>query len=98
MTTDRKDEPVKTYRMRLGARRTITLPTELCDELGVSSGDALEIRVEQNTATISPVLPPARGILRGYFASWEDVNRFVEEERRGWEEREVALNEFLDRY
>jgi hypothetical protein len=32
-------------------------------------------------------LPPAHGLLRGYFPDWESVNRYVEEERGGWQER-----------
>jgi len=64
--------------------------------LGVSPGDMLDVYVEPEKSTILP-RPKARGILRGYFSSWEEVNRFVEEERSGWEEREAALSEYLER-
>src|SRR5215213_2140284 len=85
----------KLYHVRL-ARRTLTLPAKLCQVLGVSRGDLLDDYVEPGKATILP-RPKARGILRGYFSSWEEVNRFVEEERSGWAERKAALNEFLER-
>jgi hypothetical protein len=42
-------------------------------------------------------LPPARGILRGYFTDTASITRYLEEERRGWEERERELDKLLSR-
>jgi bifunctional DNA-binding transcriptional regulator/antitoxin component of YhaV-PrlF toxin-antitoxin module len=95
MTIGNSSDDAKPYRIRLGARRTLTLPAELCQELGVSPGDVLDVYVDRGKATILP-RPKARGILRGYFSSWEEVNRFVEEERSGWQERETRLQQSVD--
>jgi hypothetical protein len=73
------------------------LPAELCRRLGIEVGDSVEFELTDDIATFRRVqLDPvteAQGILRGYFSSWEDVNHFVEEERRGWVEREMRLME-----
>jgi hypothetical protein len=34
-----------------------------------------------------------RGLLSEYFKDREDVERFIEEERQGWEERDKLLEE-----
>ena len=92
-----RGEERSTFRAKVTGRHAVTLPAELCHRLDIDVGDSVEFEVADGYATLRRVqLDPvteARGILRGYFSSWEDVNRFVEEERRGWEEREQRLME-----
>jgi len=40
--------------------------------------------------------PDARGLLRGYFTDWDDINRFIAEERSGWEDRDSLVEEDRD--
>lgn len=81
------------YRTKVREQYAVTLPAELCRRLNITTGDTVEFEVvgEQaivrRVATESP--PPARGILRGYFNSWEEINRFIEEERHAWEDEEI---------
>jgi AbrB family looped-hinge helix DNA binding protein len=87
------------YRARVTRRRTITLPAELCHQLDIKSGDTIELRIEGDRATLTRMASPmARGLLRGYFASWDAVNQHVAAERRGWDERgrEDSRNAPLD--
>ena len=83
------------FHAKVTGRHAITLPAELCRQLDIRVGDRVELERDGETATLRRVpdnpIPAARGLLRGYFSSWEDVNRFVEEERRGWDERERRL-------
>jgi bifunctional DNA-binding transcriptional regulator/antitoxin component of YhaV-PrlF toxin-antitoxin module len=85
----------QTYRAKVTGRHAITLPAELCRTIEIAVGDVIEVTVEGEQATLakaaSEAIPPARGLLRGYFPDWESVNRSVEEERRGWAEREAEL-------
>jgi len=92
----------RTYRAKVTGRHAVTLPAALCRELAIENGDTIEFQLAGQQAVLKRVtddrpLPEAKGILKGYFESWEDVQRFVEEERRGWAEREAALEEFLAR-
>ena len=89
------------YRAKVTGRHAITLPAELCRTLEIENGDIVELQVVGQQATlvkadIDPP-PPARGILRGYFQDAEDVRRYLEEERRGWAEREAELEKLLTR-
>src|SRR5262245_4409780 len=85
----------QTYRAKVTGRHAITLPAELCRTLQIAVGDVVELTITGDRATRakaeSEQIPPARGLLRGYFPDWESVNRYVEEERRGWVERETEL-------
>ncbi|MGH2558754.1 MAG: AbrB/MazE/SpoVT family DNA-binding domain-containing protein [Thermomicrobiales bacterium] len=80
----------RTYRAKVTGRHAITLPAELCRRLNIATGDTVEFEVvgEQALLRRAPEnrVPDARGMLREYFSSREEVQRFVEEERRGWEE------------
>jgi bifunctional DNA-binding transcriptional regulator/antitoxin component of YhaV-PrlF toxin-antitoxin module len=91
-----------TYRAKVTGRHAVTLPAALCRELAIENGDTVEFQMAGNRAVLrrfddEGTAPEAKGILKGYFDSWEDVQRFVEEERRGWAEREANLEEFLSR-
>lgn len=87
------------YRAKVTGRHAITLPADLCRRLEIEVGDVVELTVVGQQATLiksgAEQIPPARGMLRGYFSDWESVNRYVEEERRGWQERETELMKSL---
>jgi AbrB family looped-hinge helix DNA binding protein len=68
----------------------ITLPAHLRRELDIAPGDAIEITIEGGQATLRKVseapTPELRGLLADYFADREEIQRFVDKERSGWEE------------
>jgi bifunctional DNA-binding transcriptional regulator/antitoxin component of YhaV-PrlF toxin-antitoxin module len=43
------------YHLRITDGRSVTLPAELCDGLGVHIGDTLVVRMEENQATLCSV-------------------------------------------
>jgi bifunctional DNA-binding transcriptional regulator/antitoxin component of YhaV-PrlF toxin-antitoxin module len=81
-------------------RRSVTIPAELCRELGIEPGDAIELSLGHGYLMLRRVgdAPPgddsaverAMGILGGYFESVEDVNRFIREGRGDWTEADEA--------
>ncbi|MGH2533314.1 MAG: AbrB/MazE/SpoVT family DNA-binding domain-containing protein [Thermomicrobiales bacterium] len=90
-----------TYRAKVTGRHAVTLPAELCRRLNISTGDTVEFEVIGVQALLRPATcepnPPLEGLLSDYFADWEDINRFIEEERGGWEEREAFLDQIASR-
>jgi bifunctional DNA-binding transcriptional regulator/antitoxin component of YhaV-PrlF toxin-antitoxin module len=90
-----RDAGGKRFRAKVTGRHAITLPAELCRALGIQVGDSVELELRDDHATVRrdapQELPSARGILGGYFSSLEEIDRYVEEERRGWDEREDLL-------
>ena len=86
----------KTYTSKVTGRHAITLPAQLCRDLGIEVGDTVALELIGRQALLHPVSDetpgidkPARGILRDYFRDWDDIKRFVEEERTAWEDREA---------
>jgi bifunctional DNA-binding transcriptional regulator/antitoxin component of YhaV-PrlF toxin-antitoxin module len=81
-----------TFTAKVTGRHAITLPAELCRRLEISVGDFIEITLygEQAMLRKAPAepAPPLKGLLADYFTDRVDIQRFIEEERRGWEERE----------
>ncbi len=53
----------------------------------ISAGRMEARRVHEEDDELRPMPPPpqAEGILKDYFHGWEDIQQFIEEERRGWE-------------
>jgi bifunctional DNA-binding transcriptional regulator/antitoxin component of YhaV-PrlF toxin-antitoxin module len=85
----------KTYRAKVTGRHVITLPAELCRQIGIEVGDVVEFEVNGNQAILrlpdeDPVVS-LRGILKDYFPDWESVEQFIEEERSDWERRTDQL-------
>jgi len=87
-------ETIPVFHLELTDEGTIALPPELRERLGVEAGDVLAISVVGNQARVSKATkadadrspeeeptPPLRGLLRDYFADWDDVKRFVDQER-----------------
>jgi bifunctional DNA-binding transcriptional regulator/antitoxin component of YhaV-PrlF toxin-antitoxin module len=85
----------KRFRAKVTGRHAITLPAELCRALVIQVGDTVEIELQGDHATLRREtpreMPSARGILGGMFSSLDEIDRYVEEERRGWDEREDLL-------
>ena len=85
----------RTYRVEVSDRNALILPEALAQELGVSPGDIVELQVVGEHAELrrAPKEPTSslRGLLSKYFKDREDVERFIEKERRGWEERDEEL-------
>ena len=94
----------KTFRVRLTNRNTITLPADLREQLGIAAGDTVELvlnngwtfwhKASNDTPappTPEETVPPLEGLLSDYFTDRDDVQQFIEEERRAWEEREERL-------
>jgi len=90
--------------LEIGDDHAIVLPPELRERLGIEAGDVLAVAVvgkqarifkaTKADATRTDATEPAlrlEGLLQAYFADREDVRRFIEDERRGWEEREAKL-------
>jgi len=95
-------DEIKTYatkrmQAKVTGRHTVTLPTELCSELGIEAGDTIEFEVGYGQALLRPAnrsrIDSLAGILKDVFPDWESVEAFIEEERSGWEEREDLLDE-----
>ena len=92
MATSRTPRPPtrQTFRATVTGRHTITLPADLRRELDIAPGDAVEITIEGHQATLRKMAeqptPALRGLLADYFTDREDIQRFIDEERSGWEE------------
>ena len=89
----------KIYRAKVTGRHAITLPAELCRQLGIEVGDSVEIRQTGGRVTLrratdeyDKTIPPARGILREEFKDWNDIQQFIAEERAAWGD-DPALDE-----
>ncbi len=80
----------KPFRTTVTARHAITLPADLRRQLDIVPGDAVEIVVEGQQAMLQKVpkhpTPELRGLLADYFTDREDIQRFVDHERSGWDE------------
>ncbi len=83
----------KVYRAKVTGRHAITLPAELCRQLGVGVGDSVEFVLQDGVVTLTaqpiPHISSLRGILKPYFPDSESIREYLEEERAGWDEREA---------
>jgi AbrB family looped-hinge helix DNA binding protein len=98
----------KVYRAKVTGRHAITLPAELCRQLGIEVGDSVELEIKDGIAEIRPAplvtaLPIAslRGILRGMYRDWDDIQQHIRELRDEWddhpEQDDAAIAERTDR-
>lgn len=83
-------KPAKTaFRAKVTGRHAVTLPAELCRRLHIEAGDIVELDLVGGQALLRKASneqaepPPLRGLLSDYFTDRADVQRFLEEERRG---------------
>lgn len=101
-TADATTFPV--FHLEITDEHAIIPPPELRERLGVGPVDVLAVSIVGNQARVHkttkadasrPVVgdraPHLKGLLRDFFKDREDIQQFIEEERRGWEEREKKL-------
>jgi len=92
------------FHLPVGEDGAVVLPPDLRRLLRLEAGDTLAVSVSGGSAFVTrttrakaaqPVVyekaPPAMGLLRDLFTDREDVARYIEEERAGWEERANKL-------
>src|SRR6476620_9597867 len=64
------DDTEKVFRAKVTGRHAITLPAQLCRELGIKAGDEVEFHLRYGTVTMRKAGGPppleARGILKDY--------------------------------
>ncbi len=102
--TAHESDAVPVFHLPVGDDGAVVLPAELRRRLGVDPGDTLAVAVaggggafvtrwpEEGAAPVAGEEGlPLAGLLKGYFADREDVQRFLDDERRGWEERLQTL-------
>jgi bifunctional DNA-binding transcriptional regulator/antitoxin component of YhaV-PrlF toxin-antitoxin module len=91
------DNEPRTYPATATTREDIALPEELGRALGITTRDTVEVHVIGNQVILqrssAESASSPRGLLRDYFSDWEEINRFIEEERGGWEDRDKLLAE-----
>lgn len=94
-TEEPQPTPARTFRTTVTERHTIELPDDLRRQLAINPGDAVEIVVDGDLVQLRKAVDdPARalrGLLRDYFTDWDDINRFVHEERANWDDRHHPL-------
>lgn len=83
----------KVFRAKVTGRHAITLPAELCRQLGIEVGDSVEIEVRGDKAEIRPAreqriysLEELRGILRPLYRDWDDILQHIKELRDEWDD------------
>lgn len=83
----------KVYRAKVTGRHAITLPAELCRQLGIEVGDLVELEVRGGKAEIRPArerriysLQELRGILRPLYRDWDDIQQHIKELRDEWDD------------
>jgi len=81
------------FRAKVTGRHAITLPAELCRQLGIEVGDVVQIELVGDTAVLRPIgdmpITAIRGIMKKYYPDTASNQAFLQEERSGWEERDA---------
>jgi bifunctional DNA-binding transcriptional regulator/antitoxin component of YhaV-PrlF toxin-antitoxin module len=95
-----KTKPPTIFRAKVTGRHAITLPAELCRQLGIEVGDFVQIELGGDTAVLRPVeelpITAIRGIMKTYFPDTASNQAFLQEERSGWDEREVLYDKIRE--
>lgn len=88
-----KNPTGKVYRAKVTGRHAITLPAELCRQLGIEVGDSVELEIKDGAVELRPsspveIVPVAelRGIMRGVFKDWNDIQQHIKELRDEWDD------------
>ncbi|MCA9860704.1 MAG: AbrB/MazE/SpoVT family DNA-binding domain-containing protein [Thermomicrobiales bacterium] len=83
----------KVYRAKVTGRHAITLPAELCRQLGIEVGDTIELEIQGEKAELRPAREPRiysleelRGILRPLYRDWDDIQQHIRELRDEWDD------------
>ena len=95
-----KTKPTSVFRAKVTGRHAITLPAELCRQLGIEVGDFVQIEIDGDTAVLSPVedvsMTAIRDIMKRYFPDTASNQAFLQEERSGWDEREALHDQIRE--
>jgi AbrB family looped-hinge helix DNA binding protein len=85
----------KIYRAKVTGRHAITLPAELCRQLGIEVGDSVDLEVRGGKVELRPTRVPRiysiqelQGILRPFFKDWDDILQHIKELRDEWDDFE----------
>jgi len=93
-TTEQADQET-TYQVKVTRRHTITLPAELRQAFDIEDGDVFDLQVDGDQLVLrrsrSDAVARLEGTLSPYFKDREEIQRFVDEERSGWSERDAQL-------
>lgn len=83
----------KIFRAKVTGRHAITLPAELCRQLGIEVGDSVEFELKDGVAEIRPApkvpvftIEELRGILRPLYRDWDDIQQHIRELRAEWDD------------
>ena len=83
----------KVYRAKVTGRHAITLPAELCRQLGIEVGDSVELEIKDGAVELRPTREPRiysleelNGILRPFFKDWDDILQHIHELRAEWDD------------
>ena len=94
-TQPRRQQPTngKIYRAKVTGRHAITLPAELCRQLGIEVGDSVELEARGDKVELRPAREPRiysleelRGILRPLYRDWDDIQQHIKELRDEWDD------------
>ena len=98
-TTTPSADTYPIFHLEITDQHAIVLPPELRERLGVEASDVLAFSVAAGQGFVyrvpkakaaDPVvyekIPELKGLLSDYFTDWDDINRFVQDERRGRED------------
>ena len=95
-----KTKPPTVFRAKVTGRHAITLPAELCRQLGIEVGDFVQIELGGGTAVLSPVedvpMTAIRDLMKRYFPDTASNQAFLQEERSGWDEREALHDQIRE--
>ncbi len=84
------------FRAKVTGRHAITLPAELCRQLGIEVGDFVQIEFDGTSVVLRPVeevpITAIRGIMKKYYPDTDSNQKFLQEERAGWDEREALYD------
>jgi AbrB family looped-hinge helix DNA binding protein len=83
-------------KVKLREKRQVTLPAEVCEQLGLRQGDEFELRVENGMAIIEPRRTRALKALEAVRKALEDAG--VTEEELLASGREIRKEIFRERY
>ena len=83
-------------KVKLREKRQVTIPSEICEQLGIKEGDEFDLRVENGAAIIEPRRTRALNALKAISKALQDAG--VTEEELLESGREIRKEIFRERY
>lgn len=88
------------YRAKVTGRHAITLPAELCRQLGIEVGDYVQLESGGDAAILRPVedvpITAIRDVMKKYYPDTAENQKFLQEERSGWNDREALFDQLQE--